>query len=622
LFAHKCSLLALAVLVVTPGGSQAQNQSLAADILVYGATSAGIAASLNAASLGHSVVLAEESPRIGGMLTSGLSYSDFRTQASVQGAFRDYMERAAAHYRRTYGEDSPQARECFEGAHAEPRVSLQVLKEMLAAEPRVRLLTRRRLVRADSRGGEILLASFEAPDGGRVSVRARVFIDATYEGDLAAAAGAAMRTGREGVREYGERLAGRIYFRAGALLYGGSGEGDRAIQCYNFRVTMTSAAANRLAIAKPEGYDRTAFEALVPLFREGVLTRAFSEDRSGVLRLQRLPNSKSDMNDINTSPVGFGLPGRNWEYPEGPPAVRRRIFEEHKRHALGLLYFLQNDAALPEAVRAGAREWGLPKDEFEETGHFPPQIYVREGRRLVGRYTFTQNDIERAPGTARARLHPDSIAIGDYPLNSHGVSPAGSPYASVREGYFVYGDLPYQIPYGVMVPETVRNLLVPVAVSASHVGYSAVRMEPTWTALGQAAGIAAHLAVKTSSRVAAVPVSELRRILHSRGAATYFFADISRTHPRFALLQELGGIGYFHEPVGADFLFHTRKVIYGLQYFDAPSGHAAALDQALSPVSLAHAQATLRRAGWKVPAYRSLMTRGDYIEEIARLNGR
>lgn len=615
---RRVGFLLLAALPAIAAG----RERITADVLVHGATPAGVAAALNAASLGHTVVLTEETGRIGGLLTGGLSYTDFRAPESVQGAFRDYMERVVAYYRRTAGDGSPQVDECFDGAHAEPRVSLAVLSRMLAAQPRVRLLHRHLLGRVLSRHDRIEWAEFaREPSGDAVLVQARLFIDATYEGDLAAAAGAAYRVGREGVAEYGERLAGHIFFRRGALLYGGTGEGDRAIQCYNFRVILTERESNRLPIGRPSAYSRQPYTPLVPLFRNGVLQRAFSEDHSGVLRLQRIPNGKSDFNDINVSPVGFGLPGRNWQYPEGSRAVRRQIFDEHRQHALGLLYFLQNEAELPPAVRAEAQRWGLPRDEFEESGHFPPQLYVREGRRIVGRTTFTQHDVELQRGTARARLHRDAVAIADYPLNSHGVAPAGAVYDNVREGYFVYGDLPYQVPYGVIVPKTIGNLLVPVAVSASHVGYSAVRMEPTWTALGQAAGVAAHLALTRNLAVGDVPVAALQRLLHARGAATFFFSDIPRTHPRFALLQRLGCLGFFHEPVGNDFQLTPRRLRRPIQYYYSPERHAADLAAPLSPATATLWRGLAEREGWTAPPFRPGMTRGAYLDELALRNG-
>jgi hypothetical protein len=598
----------------------AQTAPLRADVLVVGATLPGIAAALNAAQLGHSVVLTEESTRIGGMAAGGLSYTDSRTLQALQGTFRDYMERVEAYYREIYGADSPQVRESYHGIHAEPRVALHVMEQMLKEQPRIRLLKQHAILSTSSEGNVIQSAAFEdLRTHATLLVQARIFIDATYEGDLMAASKAPYRVGRESTREYGERFAGQIYFQKGVLLYGGTGEGDRAIQCYNFRVTMTDRADNRVMVSKPEGYDRSRFTPILPLYKSGQLKRAFSEDHTGILRIQRIPNGKADINDINTSPIGFGLPGRNFDYPEGNRETRKRIFDEHRTHALSLLYFLQNDPEVPQHIREEARQWGLARDEFQDSGHFPTQLYVREARRLEGRYVFTQHDVEMAPGTTRAKHHPDSIAINDYPLNSHGVAPAGQLYVDVREGYLVYGSLPVQIPYGVMVPKAVTNLLVPVAVSASHVGFSSLRMEPAWTALGQAAGVAAHLALEGKTEVAKVPIHRLQRILHERGAATFYFSDIPRAHPQFAFLQRLGSLGFFHEPAPPGFRLNTRKVIYGLQYFEAPEGHAAELNAVLTKATAQYWRGLIERAGKKAPEYREGMTRGEYLGKLTKL---
>jgi hypothetical protein len=597
----------------------AQTAPLTADVLVVGATLPGIAAAVNAAQLGHSVVLTEEGTRVGGMAAGGLSYTDSRTLQALQGTFRDYMERVEAYYREIYGADSLQVREGYHGIHAEPRVALHVMEQMLKEQPRIRLLKQHAVLSTTSKGNTLQSAAFEdLRTHATLLVQARVFIDATYEGDLMAASKAAYRVGRESTREYGERFAGHIYFQKGVLLYGGTGEGDRAIQCYNFRVTMTDRPDNRVMVNKPEGYDRSRFTAILPFYKSGQLQRAFSEDHTGILRIQRIPNGKADINDINTSPVGFGLPGRNFEYPEGNRETRRRIFEEHRTHALGLLYFLQNDSEVPELIRNEARQWGLPRDEFQESGNFPTQLYVREARRLEGRYVFTQHDVEIATGTARAKHQPDSVAVNDYPLNSHGVAPAGQLYPDVREGYLVYGSLPVQIPYGVMVPKTITNLLVPVAVSASNVGFSSLRMEPAWTALGQAAGVAAHLALEGKAEVAKVPVERLQRMLHERGASTFYFSDVLRTHPQFAFLQRLGDLGFFHEPSAPGFRLNSRKIIYGLQYFEPPEGHAALLDGVLTQSTLQYWRGLIAKAGKKAPEYRDGMTRGEYLGLIAK----
>ena len=582
----------------------------AQDVVVYGATPAGIAAALNAARSGRTVTLVEPSGEVGGMLTGGLSYTDFRSVESLQGTFRDYMERVERHYRTRYGADSPQVRDSFFGALAEPHVSRGVLEAMLAEQPSLTVRRRRQLQSAEAAAGVIRRIRVTGPEG-EEWIAGRVFIDATYEGDLAAAAGFAFRVGRESTREFGERFAGHIYFKDGRILDGSTGAGDHKIQCYNFRVVMTEDPANAAPLPRPAGYRPERYERILEGIRAGTIQHPMAEAKTGVLRLQRLPNGKSDMNDVNTSPVGFGLPGQNWDYPTASPGRRAAIFEEHRQYALGLLYFLRNDDRLPEAFRAEARRWNLPKDEFAESGHFPPALYVREARRFLGAYVFTEHDVMADPETQRSRLQPESIAVGDYVINSHGVDAAGPPYPDVREGYVVFGTVPYQIPFGVMVPQGARNLFVPGAMSASHVGLGALRLEPIWTALGQAAGVAADLLLADG----AVAVSKLQAELHRRGAMTFYVSDVPRTSPDWQIVQTVGNLGFFHEPAGGAPML-TRRPRFGLQYSFAPEHHAARLEDPLTPETAARWRELLRRARWEDPAPAAGETRGGYLRRL------
>lgn len=546
----------------------------ATDVVVVGATPAGIAAAVSAARMGQRVVLVEETARIGGLLTGGLSYTDFRSLESVQGFFREYMREVERYYAARYGLDSPQVRDSFFGALAEPKVSLEILAGMVAREKNLRLLRRHRLVAVRGRIAAVTLENLDTA-GRREEIAARFFIDATYEGDLAAMAGAEVRTGRESTREYGERLAGHIYFKDGRILPGSTGEGDAKIQKANYRVTMTRDPALRVDIARPAGYDRGRYAPVVEWHRSGRLQRAFTAGHDGIFRIQRLPNGKADINDINSSPVGFGLPGENLDWPVAAPARRDEIRRQHRDHALGLLWFMQNDEQLPESVRREAREWGLCRDEFIETGHFPTVLCVREARRIVGEYTFTEQDTQPIRGGTRARWQRDAVAVGDYTLNSHGVDKPGPPYPDVREGYFVFDAAPFQIPYSVMVPRGIKNLLVPVAVSATHLGFSAIRLEPTWTALGQAAGLAAHLALKAGK----LDVARLQDLLHERGAITAYFTDIEPGSAEFVRAQRCGTRTDFYQRISRSeppVPIAPVRLRFGLQYSFPPGGHAAA----------------------------------------------
>jgi hypothetical protein len=619
----KSFLFSFLLLVASAIQSNAQQH----DVLVYGGTVSGIAAALNAAERGHSVALVEPTARIGGLLTGGLSYTDFRSQEALGGTFRDYARRVEQYYRDKYGADSQQVKDCFFGTLAEPHVSLLVLQKMLAEQPRVKLFLNHRLVNValgNPREGRIVIRSARFQTQPQtIELTARVFIDATYEGDLAAFAGAPYRVGRESTREYGERLAGVLYFDGGKILPGSTGEGDDRVQCYNFRVTMTKRPELRVLIDKPANYNREEYTKLLRLFKSGRLPRVFTEKHDGVLRIQSITNGKADINDIKGTPVRFSLPGENYEYPDGDEATRQRIIARHRDYTLGLFYFLQNDAEMPEALRNEAREWGLCKDEFIENGNFPTQLYIREARRILGEYVFTEHDALMAAGSVRAPLHKDSIAIGDYVLNCHGEQPPGLLHPAIAEGDYAYQTVPFQIPYGVIVPQRMANLLVTVAVSASHVGYSALRLEPTYTAMGQAAGLAAHVALKAGVNVNKVSVAEVQNLLHERDAMTVYFSDVPPASLYFKAAQYFGTRGFFHQIIDPRTItWQTPKLRFGLQYSVAMPHHEAALDKLMDQglatqwLSLFSQQGSLR-AGENLKA--GALRRGDFLQQLYRL---
>ncbi len=581
----------------------------AADVVVYGATPAGIAAAVRAARAGRNVLLLEPSAQVGGLLTGGLSYTDFRTQEAVTGFFREYMDRVLAHYESTYGKGSAAAGESFEGALAEPKVARRVLEGMLAEEKTLRVWRRagiesvitgsgsegkRRILRAQVKRGEE-----------RETVAAQFWIDATYEGDLAARAKVPYRLGREGREVYGEKYAGRLYFNQGKILEGSSGEGDDSEQCANYRVLMTEKPELRLPVPRPSEYRREEFTHLLPLFASGRIREIYTEDRSGILRLQRLPNGKSDMNDIKQAPVRLALPGENQGWSEGDEEERTRIAKRHENYAKGLLYFLQNDAEVPGEIRAKAKAWGLARDEFVENANWPNALYVREGRRIEGSYTFREQDTQPVEGSARAAWQKDAVAIGDYVLNNHGHHPPGELHPGLVEGDFAAPTVPFQIPFGVMQPRSVENLLVPVAVSASHVGYSAIRLEPTWTALGHAAGVAADLALSEGS----VDVGRLQERLHRQGQATIYVSDIGARDPRFMTIQWAGAQGLLQGPGDAAKAM-TPQRRYGLQYYYAFPEHESGWER---PLEQAQEEAWKKALGCARQV--TAKTRGEFFEK-------
>ncbi len=590
----------------------ALSRAQSADIVIYGATPGGIAAALAAAKDGHSVLLAEPTIRIGGMATNGLQHPDFRAFESLTGTFWDYNQRTLAYYKKTYGADSPQVKDTFRGTHAEPKVSLMLFQQMLAEYPSITVKTQWVLVDAYTRGpaGDrtVRAAKFSDATGKTHFVEGKLFIDGSYEGDLLAAAQIPYRIGVESRDEYGESAAP----------VDGSGE----LQGYNFRFVMTQDPAIRVPVAAPKGYRREEFLPLLDLIASGKIKRAFGgyreTDNLVKAQIPVLPNNKRDINDVSSGLVRLSLAGEQLMWPEGDAATRQQIFDEHVRWNVGLIYFAQNDSAVPEAFRREAQTWGWCRDEFVETGGIPPQLYVREARRMVGLRIFTQNDTRHAEKDARAVLHRDSIAMGDYGHSSHGVRHEGSRFGGKRfgEGLGV-AYAPYQIPYGTIAPKDVRNLLAPVAASASHVGFCALRLEPIWTALGQAAGHAAHLALEQGATADArkVPVAKLQRRLHAERSATIYVADVPPDHADFAAVQWWGALGGLHglaaKPTGR----LLGKQIEG-QHSEGWLNHAAELSRPLDAALAARWRTLATSAGIaaeKLPPASGSLNRGDWI---------
>ena len=563
------------------------------DVVVVGATFSGMAAAINAAQYGHTVLLVEEHAQIGGLMTSGLSFTDFISYEVLGGTFLDYTQRVEAYYVEKYGKGSEQHLASHGGIHAEPHVTLAIFKQMLAEHKNITTQTNQRLEKVRYRLSSdstkiiqrITLVDTEQKD--TLSVQGRIFVDATYEGDLAAKAGATYWVGRESRQEYGEFLAGQLFYRYGVILPGSNGTADNKIQAYNFRPIMTDNPANRLPVPKPPVYHREDYLGIAEVLKQGKVSRVFVEKTNdGLFRTQMLPNRKADVNDIKNAPVRMALLGENYAYPEANHPAREVIAERHRNHLLGMLYFVQNDPAVPEKFRQEAQQWGLAQDEFVETNHFPPRLYIREARRIKGHYVFTQNDVNTVENTLITQRKEDAIAIGDYALNCHGVAPA-SLHPAVADGDFNYIPAPFQIPMGVIIPKGFDNLLVSVAVSASHVGFSGLRLEPTWTALGQAAGLAAHVALQTERNIPDVAVAQVQQLLHENGAKTLYISDVAPDSKYFRAAQWLGLQGFLHDLYLMDSLAmrgaETYVSLRGTQYAQAYPFHALRPDQLATP---------------------------------------
>ncbi len=604
-------LLAAVLLVTCSKLSPAEDATC--NVLVYGGTPAGIAAAIAAADDGESVLLVEPTARIGGLVTSGLSHTDFHAREGLTGAFLDFANRVEKYYADKYGSDSPQVRDSFGGTFAEPHVNLAIFQAMLGERKNLRVVTGSRIERVDvsreSGSPTIRQATFVGADGKTWQSSADVFIDASYEGDLMAKAGVPFRVGREGRAEYNEPLAPE--------------KADGELQAYNFRFIMTQDPQNRVTPKAPPGYRREDFVGVLDVLQSGQIKTVFGYPSGCIFKAQTppLPNGKYDINDVSRAPVRLSLPGKNLGWPEGTPAERARIFAEHLRDQVGLLYFLQNDDAVPQKFRDEAREWGWCKDEFEDTDHLPPQLYVREARRMVGQHVFTQLDCQPEGDDARARLHRDAIAMGEYGNNCHGTSHEGGRFDGKHTGEFYNPVPPYQIPYGTLVPKEMTNLLVPVAASSTHVGFCALRLEPIWMSLGQAAGHAAHLARAQEVSVQKVPVDKLQQRLHAAGAATVYVGDVPRDHPLFAIVQRIGTAGGFHGLEKKPAKGPRGKKIHG-QYSEGYPRHSAGLSEVLT-TDLAERWNEIAEGlgidSKKLPAADGKVTRGDWLGVAQRL---
>jgi hypothetical protein len=361
-----------------------------------------------------------------------------------------------------------------------------------------------------------------------------MFADASYEGDLMAQARVTYTFGRESVAQYGEPLAGvrawtpshqfpvdipardahgKSLPEVSAEPRGEPGTADKRIQAYNFRVIVTKDPANRLPWPKPANYDPKRFE-LLRLYIDAMTSYlGRTMEWIDVNAPGGIPSGKADSN--NRGGFSTDYIGKNYGYPDGTYAERERIWKDHEEYQKGFYYFLANDPRLPESMRRTAREWGLAKDEFTDTGNWPHQLYVREARRMVGEYVSIQKDLQTE------LTKPDAIGMGSYNSDSHNLQRHVAEGGIVlNEGDVQVGVRPYQIPYRSLVPKRgeAANLLVPVCFSASHVAYSSMRMEPQYMIIGHASGVAAALALKGGVAVQDVPVGDLQQILKSEGA--------------------------------------------------------------------------------------------------------
>ncbi|MDB5296586.1 MAG: dependent oxidoreductase, partial [Phycisphaerales bacterium] len=351
--------------------------------------------------------------------------------------------------------------------------------------------------------------------------------------------------------ELNEPLAGRVYKAWGTtpaeVGEGSTGEGDDTIQAFNYRVCLTRDPALRLPVPKPDGYGRAEYASIVEdvkldrwANKGGVRGKEIAVDGIGrVVNMVVLPNGKTDANNQHAAFVSTDLPEENYRWPTADWAWRDRFAARLRAYTLGLLYFVQHDEALPEDFRQRCLEWGLAKGEYEDNGNFPRQVYVREGRRVEGERLFTAHDALATEKGGRPPVYADSITASHYSLDSH-AHHKREPGRVHLDGFLSHPSVPYTVPYGVIVPKGVENLLTPVPVSGTHIGFSTLRMEPCWMALGQAAGVAAAQSVKGGVPVRKLDVVGLQQELLKQKAVLIYYRDLKPDHPNYAAIQALG----------------------------------------------------------------------------------
>ncbi len=561
----------ITLLVLTLWASLAGNTSFAqdnaptsmSDIVIYGGTSGGVVAAIQARRMGKSVTLIEPTQFVGGLTTGGLGATDIGNKRCIGGISREFYERIFDYYNqpsnwkqetreayfksRTRSNENEKAMWTFE-----PSVATWVYSQMLK-DAKIDVVFGERLdlkngvVKEGASIKKIVMESGRAFAG-------KVFIDATYEGDLMAKSGVSYHVGREANSKYGEtinglQIAGAVhhqftkqvdpYRKAGdpssGLLpgvwpapTGKDGDGDNRIQAYNFRMCTTDAAENRRLWPKPEGYDELRYELLLRNFDAGDMRHPWNP--------VWMPNRKTDTNNnfaISTDNIGM-----NYDYPEADYATREKIWKEHETYQKGLMWTIANHPRVPESIRKEFNRIALAKDEFLDNDNWPRQLYVREARRMVSDYVMSEKNCKRQ------EVVPDSVGMGAYNMDSHNTQRYVTAEGYARnEGDIQIGTRPYPISYRSIRPRESEcdNLLVPMCMAASHIAYGSIRMEPVFMVLGQSAATAASLAIDSSTSVQAVDYAKLSEKLLADKQVLDFESPPAAALTRLTK-EQLGGI--------------------------------------------------------------------------------
>ena len=512
-------------------------ETIKVDVCVYGGTSSGVIAAAAVAKAGKTVILIEQGRHLGGLSSGGLGETDIGNKMVIGGMSRDFYKRVG----KIYGKD-----EAWKFA---PSVADKVFHDIID-ENHVRVLLDHRIVSAAKRGSHltsIIVEHAPADDynaqvaqgtGEKVMIEAKEFIDAGYEGDLMARAKVSYGIGREGVSQYGESLNGiraetpkhqfpkdikvDPYVKPGdpgsgllALVKevdgGKPGDGDKRVQAYNFRVCVGSDKANQMAFTPPPGYDAGTYELLVRYI--AAMNAAGKPMTQGTFfKWDIMPGNKTDIN--NNGAISTDFIGQSWEYPEADYVTRGKIWHAHRDYVQGFFYFMATDPRSPEKVREFLSHWGICKDEFKDTGGWPHQMYVREARRMVSDYVVTQK-ICRHEETA-----DDSVGMAAYNMDSHNCNRIVKDGSAINEGDVqVAPSGPYPIAFRAIVPKVAEcdNLIVPVCLSATHIAYGSIRMEPVFMVLGQSSALAACQAIEENKPIQQIDVKRLQKTLLDAG---------------------------------------------------------------------------------------------------------
>ncbi|MDD4922832.1 MAG: FAD-dependent oxidoreductase [Bacteroidales bacterium] len=540
---HICLAIIVGLALLTSCHSSVKNGTdYEADVIIYGGSSAAIMAAVQVKKMGQSVIVVSPDKHIGGLSSSGLGFTDVGRKEVIGGLSREFYHKVYQHYADSaswkWGRPSDvvndvQGHTAIDDAQQtmwifEPHVAENIFESYIT-ENDIEVLRDEWLNRETGvvkENGKIV--SIKTLSG--KTFKGKVFIDATYEGDLMAAAGVSYHVGREANSAYKENWNGvqtgvhhhLHYLEQNVSAYvipgkpssgllprissedpGKYGEGDHKIQAYCYRMCLSHVRENQRPFEKPEGYDSTQYEILVRMYQAG-----FDQTRNAT-NFSGIPNKKTDSN--NAGPFSTDNIGMNYEYPEASYERRKEILKEHETYQRGLLYFVSVSKRIPDKVRNEMKEYGLAKDEFKDNGNWPYQIYVREARRMVADYVVTENEV------MSRNLVPESIGMGSYAMDSHNVQ-----RFVTKEGYVqnegdvgVGPEIPYMISYKALTPKKAEcnNLLVSVCVSCSHIAYGSIRMEPVFMIIGQSAGAAAAMAAKQNIAVQDLKYGELKENL-------------------------------------------------------------------------------------------------------------